>query len=62
MSGIKYLINRISTYPLTNQNQSRESQTINHLLEVNGYKHLKTEQLIQKKDRHTPKENSMDVA
>jgi hypothetical protein len=58
MSGINYLINRLATYPLTNQNRSRESQIINHLLDVNGYKHLKTEQLVRKKDRHTPKENN----
>jgi hypothetical protein len=58
MSGINYLINRITTYPLTNYNLKIENQIINHLLKNNGYKHLKTEELIQKKERRTQKGNN----
>jgi hypothetical protein len=57
MSGINYLINRIITYHITNSNLNLESQIINHLLKSNGYKHLKTEDLIQKKEKHAQKEN-----
>jgi hypothetical protein len=56
MSGINYLINRINTYPLTKQNHYTEIQIVNHFLKANEYNQLKTEELIQKKERHTQNE------
>jgi hypothetical protein len=57
MSGINYLINGITTYPITHSILNVESQIINHLLKSNGYKHLKTNDLIQKKEKRVQKEN-----
>jgi hypothetical protein len=57
MSGINYLINRITTYPITHSNLNVESQIINHLLKSNGCKHLETNDLVQKKEKRVQKEN-----
>jgi hypothetical protein len=56
MSGMNYLINRITNYPITYSNLKKEIQIIDLLLTSNGYKHFKTIELIQKK-KHIRKEN-----
>jgi hypothetical protein len=56
MSGINYLINRITTYPITYSNLNKEIQIIDRLLTSNGYKHFKTRELIQKKKKRIQKE------
>jgi hypothetical protein len=35
LSGINYLINRITSYPITKNNTIKEEQNMNHLLKVN---------------------------
>jgi hypothetical protein len=51
-AGINYLINRITTYPITEQNVDIEEQNINHLLKANGYHNLNSTELIRYKQLH----------
>jgi hypothetical protein len=57
-AGINYLINRITTYPVTNQNIDIEEQTINHLLKINGYHYLNVKNLIQHKQLRANEDNN----
>jgi hypothetical protein len=46
ITGINYSVNRIITYPITEQNFDIEEQNINHLLKINGYHYLNATKLI----------------
>jgi hypothetical protein len=60
-AGINYLINRITTYPLTKHNFDIEKHNINHLLETNGYHYLDATKWIHKKQLRTKDQNSKDI-
>jgi hypothetical protein len=60
-AGINYLINGITTYPLTKHNFDIEKHNINHLLKTNGYHYLDATKLIQSKQLRTKNQNSKDI-
>jgi hypothetical protein len=51
-ASINYLINRITTYPISKQNFDIEEQNINNLLKANGYHYLNATELIRYKQLH----------
>jgi hypothetical protein len=53
-SAIKYLINRMNTYPLTHTNRERELTLINEILKNNGYQQQPTTKPLKK----TPTNNT----
>jgi hypothetical protein len=55
ISGINYLINRI-TYSISEHNINKEKQITDHLLKVNGYDHLNTDDLIRRRKQRQPTE------
>jgi hypothetical protein len=57
LSGIIYLINRITSCPITKNNTIKEEQTMNHLLKVNGYQYTNTKTLIKHKQLHKRKQH-----
>jgi hypothetical protein len=58
IAGINFLINRITSYPLTNNNLRKEEHAINNLLKANGYHHSDTNTLITRKQLHTKTNNN----
>jgi hypothetical protein len=58
--GTNYLINRITTYPITKQNVDIEKQNINHLLKSNRYHYLNATELIRYKQLHINDHNNKD--
>jgi hypothetical protein len=60
-AGINYLINRITTYPLTKHNFDIEKHNINHLLKTNGYHYLDTTKLIHNKQLCTKNQHNKDI-
>jgi hypothetical protein len=58
IAGINYLINRITTYPITKQNIDIEEQTINLLLKINGYHYLNAKNLMRHKQLHANENNN----
>jgi general stress protein 26 len=54
--GIKYLIDRMNTYPIFKENKSREAQYINIILKNNNY------QLYTHKHNNKNKENTTNTA
>jgi hypothetical protein len=59
--GINYLVNRITTYPITKKKIDIEEQNINHLLKINGYHYLNATKLIRHKQLHTNDHNNKDT-
>jgi hypothetical protein len=61
MSGINFLINRITNYPITNTNLNKEIQIIDHILMSNDYQQFKElvhnrKQRMQKQTNNQTKE------
>jgi hypothetical protein len=58
LSGINYLINRLTLYPITNYNARKEEEIVDYLLEINGFQILCSKQLIQK--NHLQKSKTLE--
>jgi hypothetical protein len=55
MAGVKYLINRLINYPITEHNKVAEVKTIEQMLKVNNYGHLNAQDQIKRaQQRSTP--------
>jgi hypothetical protein len=61
IAGFNYLINRLTSYPITKNNSQKEVNTINHLLKVNGYHQTDTNTLVTRRQQHK-KENNDTVS
>jgi hypothetical protein len=46
---INYLINRLTSYPITKCNTRKEEEIVDYLLKINGYQYLNTKQFIRQK-------------
>jgi hypothetical protein len=54
LSGIKYLLNRLHTYPITKKSKQTEKNTINNILLKNKYNtNLLEKPLSKHKTKHT---------
>jgi hypothetical protein len=52
-----YLVNRITTYPISEHNLNKEKQTTDYLLKASGYHHLNAKGLIRHSQLRTRKDN-----
>jgi hypothetical protein len=58
MSGINFLINRITTYPVADTNLNKEIQIIDHLLMSNDYQQFKAKELVHNRKQRMQKQTN----
>jgi hypothetical protein len=59
IAGLNYLINRLTSCPITENNSQKEVNTINHPLKVNGYHHTDTSTLVTVNGYHHTDTNTL---